>query len=41
MMEAGEAYRQFLLAVARGGEPDELRPLLKKADDILDTLLAR
>lgn len=41
MMEAGEAYRQFLLAVARGGEPDELWPLLKKADDILDALLAR
>lgn len=41
MMEAGEAYRQFLLAVARGGEPDELSPLLKKADDILGALLAR
>jgi len=41
MMEAGEAYRQFLLSMARGGEPDELRPLLKKADDILDALLAR
>ena len=41
MMEAGEAYRQFLLSMARGDEPDELRPLLKKADDILDALLAR
>lgn len=41
MMEAGEAYRQFLLAVARGGEPGELRPLLEKADGILDALLAR
>jgi len=41
MMEAGEAYRLFLVAVARGGEPGELRPLLKKADDILDALLAR
>ena len=40
LMAAGEAYRKFLLAAARGEPPAELRALLQEADAILKPLLA-
>ncbi len=39
LMAAGEAYRKFLLAVARGEPPAELRALLQEADALLKPLL--
>ena len=41
LMAAGEAYRKFLLAVARGEPPAELRALLQEADALLAPLLAQ
>ena len=39
LMAAGEAYRKFLLAAARGEPPAELRALLQEADALLKPLL--
>jgi hypothetical protein len=41
LMAAGEAYRKFLLAVARGEPPAELKSLLQQADALLAPLLAK
>ena len=41
LMAVGEAYRKFLLAVARGEPPAELRALLQDADALLAPLLAK
>jgi hypothetical protein len=40
LMAAGEAYRKFLVAAARGGPPAELKALLQEADALLAPLLA-
>ena len=40
LVAAGEAYRKFLLSLARGEPPDELRALLQEADALLKPLLA-
>ncbi len=40
LMAVGEAYRKFLLAVARNDPPAELRALLQDADALLAPLLA-
>ena len=41
LMAVGEAYRKFLLAVARGEPPAELKVLLQQADALLAPLLAK
>ena len=40
LMAVGEAYRKFLLAVARGAPPADQRALLKEADALLASLLS-
>ena len=40
LMAVGEAYRKFLVAVARGDPPAELRTLLREADALLAPLLS-
>lgn len=40
LMAVGEAYRKFLVAVARGEPPAELRALLRDADALLAPLLS-
>jgi len=40
LMAVGEAYRKFLVAVARGEPPEELRTLLREADALLASLLS-
>ena len=41
MKAVGEAYRKFLLALARGEPPAELKALLQEADALLAPLLAK
>jgi hypothetical protein len=41
LVAVGEAYRKFLLSLARGEPPDELRALLQDADARLAPLLAK
>lgn len=41
LIAAGEAYRQFLLGVARGEKPDALRPRLDEADAKLKAILKK
>ena len=41
LMSVGEAYRQFLLAVARNESPSRLRELLAEADSLLSDLMKK
>ena len=41
LMAAGEAYRQFLGAMARGDDAAKLRPLLKEADRLFEVARGR
>ena len=41
LMAVGEAYRKFLLSLARGEPPAELKALLQEADALLAPLLAK
>ena len=40
-MAVGEAYRKFLLSLARGESPAELKAQLQEADALLAPLLAK
>ena len=41
LMAVGEAYRKFLLSLARGEPPAELKAQLQEADALLAPLLAK